>query len=467
MKICPNCGHENEENVKFCENCGAALTAVAETSTPDAVDSGQQKRCPRCRTPNPQESRFCENCGYDFATQGTEQTTIPDQETAGSEPTAPESTMTESAASDPTTSEPTPEPMPSDATNEQVRTTTPVTSGKTPATETTSTKGKQPKWQWLISALLLILLIGGGIYFLQRDTSHTAKPTASHTERKTPRQSQTSSSSRQTSHAATTNFDRSAVESDITTAFKSLDGTNSAYVSPVNGQQQVVVNNGAQSSASSIKVFILVTAYAMAKEGVFNLNATHTLTASEKVGGTGVIQNMRDGTKLTYREILKHMIDDSDNTGANIMIAKMGGFGLINNKIKNMGATDTKLQRKMMDTDAIDQGRDNLTSARDLGMTLKKLYNHQLVSKSADDEMLAILADNQNRTKLPKLLPSAAKVYNKTGEYADYGVQNDAEIVANRHGAFVAVVLSQDGHEADQVAAMNQLGLKLYQNILE
>ncbi|MGO3118416.1 MAG: serine hydrolase, partial [Levilactobacillus brevis] len=57
--------------------------------------------------------------------------------------------------------------------------------------------------------------------------------------------------------------------------------------------------------------------------------------------------------------------------------------------------------------------------------------------------------------------------YNKTGEYADYGVQNDAEIVKNQRGAFVAVVLSENGEETDQVDAMNRLGLMLYQNILE
>lgn len=239
------------------------------------------------------------------------------------------------------------------------------------------------------------------------------------------------------------------------------------YVSPVTSKQSVLVNNGTQSSASSIKLYILVTAYAMDKEGVLNLDHTHTVTDDEKVGGTGVIQNMDAGTKLTYREILAHMIDDSDNTAANIIIDKLGGFSLINDKIASMGATDTKLRRKMMDTDAISEGHDNTTSARDMGVTLKKIYNHQLVSKSADDEMLAILAKNQNRTKLPKLLPSEATVYNKTGEFSDYGVQNDAEIVKNSHGAFVAVVLSEDGDESDQIPAMTKLGLKLYQNILE
>ena len=119
-----------------------------------------------------------------------------------------------------------------------------------------------------------------------------------------------------------------------------------------------------------------------------------------------------------------------------------------------------------MDTAALADGIDNETSAQDMGQTLKKLYNRELVSKTADDEMLNILANNQNHTKLPALLPSQAKVYNKTGEFGDYGVQNDAAIIANDKGAFVVVVLSQDGSEKQQVASMNQLGSALYRDIL-
>ncbi|KRO05511.1 MULTISPECIES: serine hydrolase [Levilactobacillus] len=452
MKICPNCGHDNPEGVNFCENCGTDLRS----ETAGQTDSDQQKTCPRCQALNPQDSRFCENCGYDFEAPDPKQ---PDTEAAESSAPTPAKPAAKTPASEPQVAPVEPVAPKKVATRPQAPDNQ-VTSQPAP-------KENKSKRQWVISAVILILLICGGGYLLYSNGSHAAKPARSEKKASSQAQRRQSSSSQATSHQATVNFNQTEIKDAVTAALDPLQGTSSAYVSPVDSSQSVVVNNGSQSAASSIKVFILVTAYAMAKEGVFDLDATHTVTDSEKVGGTGVIQDMDAGTKLTYREVLQHMIDDSDNTGANIMIAKMGGFSLINNKIKSMGATDTKLQRKMMDTDAIEDGRDNTTSARDLGMTLKKIYNHQLVSKTADDDMLEILANNRNRAKLPKLLPSEAKVYNKTGEYADYGVQNDAEIVANKRGAFVAVVLAQDGKEADQVSAMNQLGLKLYQNILE
>ncbi|WP_430490490.1 serine hydrolase [Lactiplantibacillus pentosus] len=340
-----------------------------------------------------------------------------------------------------------------------------------PATRTNQAVAHKSKVPWLIALLVLIVAVGGAAYFLYLRPS-TARSTApaqsSVAHKKTTRHSSSvTKNSQSTTKSTAVSFDQSQIRNDISSTVGAISGTNSVYVSPVNSKQTVLVNDGSQRSASSIKIFIMVTAYAMAKEGVFNLTDTHTVTDSEKVGGTGVIQNMDAGTKLSYQEIIEHMIDDSDNTAANIMIEKLGGFDLINNKISNMGATDTKLRRKMMDTKALDDGKDNTTSAHDMGMTLKKIYNHQLVSRQADEAMLTILAKNQNRTKLPKDLPSSATVYNKTGEYADYGVQNDAEIVKNSHGAFVAVVLSEDGDQNDQIDAMNRLGSLLYQNILE
>lgn len=327
---------------------------------------------------------------------------------------------------------------------------------------------RKTRWPWLIALLVIIVAVGGGAYFLylRPSTTTTTKSPVTH-KTATRHSSGATEKSQSTSQPATLSFDEAQIKDDISSTVGSINGTNSVYVSPVDSKQTVLVNNGSQQSASSIKIFIMVTAYAMAKEGVFNLDDTHTVSDSEKVGGTGVIQNMDAGTKLSYQEIIAHMIDDSDNTAANIMIEKLGGFQLINTKIKNMGATDTKLRRKMMDTKALDAGRDNTTSARDMGATLKKIYNHQLVSQQADDAMLTILSKNQNHNKLPKQVPSSATIYNKTGEYADYGVQNDAEVVKNSRGAFVAVVLSEDGEETDQVDAMNRLGLMLYQNILE
>ena len=47
MTVCSHCGAENSAGVKFCGECGAALTAV----------------CPACSTPNEPARKFCGECG--------------------------------------------------------------------------------------------------------------------------------------------------------------------------------------------------------------------------------------------------------------------------------------------------------------------------------------------------------------------------------------------------------------------
>lgn len=52
-KICPNCGHENNESSKFCEACGAKLVA-------------DKKICPDCGEELKNSVKFCPNCGHNF-----------------------------------------------------------------------------------------------------------------------------------------------------------------------------------------------------------------------------------------------------------------------------------------------------------------------------------------------------------------------------------------------------------------
>ena len=47
--ICPGCGYQNPEGVKFCQECGAKLGSAA--------------ACPSCGQANPPGTRFCGGCG--------------------------------------------------------------------------------------------------------------------------------------------------------------------------------------------------------------------------------------------------------------------------------------------------------------------------------------------------------------------------------------------------------------------
>ena len=46
---CPNCGHENRDDAKFCRDCGATL--------------GVELSCPGCGAPYDPGQKFCDECG--------------------------------------------------------------------------------------------------------------------------------------------------------------------------------------------------------------------------------------------------------------------------------------------------------------------------------------------------------------------------------------------------------------------
>lgn len=51
QSLCPNCGTNNPEGVKFCQECGAKLGAP------------QKVFCTNCGQQNPPGTKFCGNCG--------------------------------------------------------------------------------------------------------------------------------------------------------------------------------------------------------------------------------------------------------------------------------------------------------------------------------------------------------------------------------------------------------------------
>lgn len=419
---CPKCNSTNPAGSKFCQSCGETL--------PDPIEqmpiSKPEKICQNCGTPNDIKNDFCDQCGTPF------------DGTAPKQAPAPEPTYSRTQG---------------------------------PYAGVPQHKSNLAGIIIGVVAGLLVLSVGG--YFAYNTLNKPAnEPTSvakssSKDKSSTVKESSSAASSSSEAPSSKSNFDEAKVKELVASDIGGIAGDKTVYVVPMNEDVSYLLNNQTQSAASVIKLFILAAAYAQQKIGTINLDDTYTLSNADKVGGTGVIQNMPAGKTFTYRELLAYMIDESDNTAANIMIDALGGIDKVNAQIEKMGAHDTKLQRKMMDTKSIEAGRDNITSAADVGELLKKVYNHKLISKSDSAEFLDILNKNRDHDKLVRDLPTGAKVYNKTGIMQNYGILNDAAIIENEKGAFVVVVLTQNGDNNEERSAMNKLGLDLYNTLLQ
>ncbi|GAX01310.1 serine hydrolase [Secundilactobacillus silagei] len=257
------------------------------------------------------------------------------------------------------------------------------------------------------------------------------------------------------------NLNQRDIQSVEKKCLKKASGQTSIYVDSLNARQPVIMNNRSQRSASVIKLFIMVETFRQIKAGRLTLNQEVSIPQADRVGGTGELAH-QSVSQLSVSRLLTLMIRNSDNSATNVLIDRLGGLTVINQEINRLGCTQTRLQRKMLDYQALKNGKDNLTSVKDVGGLLGKLYQHRVLGNPYDAKMLQLLRYNANQSKLPALINQKATIFNKTGEFPDYGVQNDAAIVQKGHQAFVVVVLSQHGVQSKQINAMQQLGSQLY-----
>lgn len=179
-------------------------------------------------------------------------------------------------------------------------------------------------------------------------------------------------------------------------------------------------------AASIIKLSILVEAMEQTKARTFDPNGIHSLVDSEKTGGSGILSTYPSHSRIAYRDLLTLMITRSDNTATNILINALG-MDAINQRMQALGLTQSRLNRVMMDTVAVQQGRENYVTAREMNELLKKMYHHELASPDLCDQMIAILVRNEDTLTIPRDLPPGTRIAHKTGMLAY--VRGDAGII--------------------------------------
>lgn len=168
-------------------------------------------------------------------------------------------------------------------------------------------------------------------------------------------------------------------------------------------------------AASLIKLPIVLAVYDLAQTGQVNLDERLTLQESDKVGGSGQLQNEATGNTYSIRELCNYMLRYSDNTAGNMVLRKLGGFDQVNAIIQQLGATNTSVKRFFLDQAAQAQGVENLTTPTDMLLLLRKLQNGELANAADTRAILAAMGQNDDASKLPAQIPSGVAVAHKSG----------------------------------------------------
>ena len=203
-------------------------------------------------------------------------------------------------------------------------------------------------------------------------------------------------------------------------------------------------------SASVIKIPILIELMEKVKKQEIDLDKIHMLTNAEKAGGSGILANIPEGKQLTIREIAQEMIRSSDNTATNILIREVG-MEAVNQNLVNLGITKTRLNRVMMDSEAVKQGRENYINVVEINTLMRLIYDKKVATPTLCDEMISILKNCADMTTIPRNLPKNIIIAHKTGDLPY--VRGDAAIVYTSKPFIVSIFIEgfHDVTAAEQV----------------
>lgn len=199
--------------------------------------------------------------------------------------------------------------------------------------------------------------------------------------------------------------------------------------------------NVSMTAAGCMKLPIAVSLIKAVEDGKVDFLNKVKIQSEDKVFGTGIIHEF-DEREYTVFELLVIMLIQSDNTAANKII-DMIGIEKINQDILDMGLKNTKLNRKTTDERVNNNELENLTSAYDLNLIWKHLYNGTFLNKDNGQMLIDILRRQQIKNKLALYLCDDIKyeISSKSGD--KIGVENDTEFIHLPKGDFCFTVLSK------------------------
>ncbi|HEX6574763.1 MAG TPA: serine hydrolase [Gemmatimonadaceae bacterium] len=199
------------------------------------------------------------------------------------------------------------------------------------------------------------------------------------------------------------------------------------------------------STASLIKVAILVTVYDLVEKGQLSLDDPITVLKIDQVPGSGIIQYLHNGTILTVRDAAWLMITISDNTATNLLLDRII-IRRVWNKMDSLGLHDTRVHSKSflrVSSIAMDSSVKyglGVTTPNEMARLFELLAKGKAVSPKADSEMLDILEHNENDQKLLRYV-YGVRAAHKSGETDQ--VRTDCALYYLRN-RIVACVLTKE-----------------------
>jgi beta-lactamase class A len=202
-------------------------------------------------------------------------------------------------------------------------------------------------------------------------------------------------------------------------------------------------------TASTIKLPIMAETFRQVTAGKLNWMDEIVLTKQVKQGGSGVLSEFADNTKIDLKTAVNLMIVVSDNTATNLVLDKVTADS-VNDFMDALGLKQTRSMRKIGgggDSKAFNDPQNKLfgigsSSPRDMVKLLEMLERGEIVSKEASAEMINILKRQQFKEGIGRGLPDTVPSASKSG--ALDRLRADVGIIYTRRGRIAMAITIDD-----------------------
>jgi beta-lactamase class A len=172
-------------------------------------------------------------------------------------------------------------------------------------------------------------------------------------------------------------------------------------------------------TASTIKIAVMVEAFARVAEGRAKWTDEVVLTKEKKYGGSGILYELSDGLRLTLRDAVNLMMLVSDNTATNLVLEVLT-TDAVNARMESLGLNQIKIMRKVGSGGESKAGKDpenkrfglGVATPREMVLLMEKLERGEVISSSASKEMIDLMKREQVRYAIGRSLwnvPMASK----------------------------------------------------------
>lgn len=197
-------------------------------------------------------------------------------------------------------------------------------------------------------------------------------------------------------------------------------------------------------AASIIKLPVLVRMFKSIEANQFTIYDEMKMIEQYRSSGSGNLQYSQAGKSYSMDYLAKIMIQDSDNTSTNMIMAKMGGMDDVNIGLRDWGISKTYVRTWLPDL-----GGTNKTTASDIAKILYNLDNPGFLNINSREYIIDYMSHVKNDRLIQAGLGEGALFIHKTGDIGT--MLGDAGIVYAPNGKkYIVVILALRPHNAPQ-----------------